>query len=280
VHCGTCGTLYVNPIPSEAALADFYRDSRSQRYWASTFFPAVAEARRQKIFRPRVERLQGLVEKPKNRIGTVVDVGAGSGIFLEECRAAGLGTAWRAVEPNGPLAAMCRGKGFETFQGFAGDAGADAAWAGQADLVASFEVIEHVARVDDYLRDMARLMLPTGILVVSGLCGSGFDIACLQAASNAVAPPHHLNFLDRNAIGPLLLRCGLELVSFLTPGQLDVDIVRNKLREVPDAVQDRFVRDLALSADDGLRAAFQRFLADYGLSSHMWLVARRARTDA
>jgi Tfp pilus assembly protein FimV len=67
----------------------------------------------------------------------------------------------------------------------------------------------------------------------------------------------------------------LEQTAFLTPGQLDLDIVRNALREKPELVDNRFVRDLALHADDDTRTAFQGFLASNGLSSHMWIVARR-----
>jgi SAM-dependent methyltransferase len=274
-YCGECGTLYVNPVPAPDRLAAFYRDSPSQRYWASTFFPAVAEARREKIFRPRVTRLVDLLRRHGTDPVTVVDVGAGAGIFLEECRRGGLGRAWRAVEPNIELAGACRTKGFETFEGFAGEAAAAAGWSCAADLGASFEVIEHVADIDEYLRHLAALVRPGGTVVVSGLCGTGFDIAILGKASNAVAPPHHLNFISRGAVSALLRRTGLELVEFLTPGALDIDIVRNTLRDTPPAVADRFLRSLVLDTDGATQAAFQALLAEHGLSSHMWIVARR-----
>ena len=58
--CGTCGTLLQSPRPVIAAFEQFYRDSVSSRFWAEEFFPAVAEARRESIFRPRVERLAAL----------------------------------------------------------------------------------------------------------------------------------------------------------------------------------------------------------------------------
>src|SRR5450756_1773500 len=54
-RCNTCGTLFQCPRPPISAFEDFYRNSQSSRYWANVFFPAVAEVRREKIFRPRVE---------------------------------------------------------------------------------------------------------------------------------------------------------------------------------------------------------------------------------
>ena len=274
-RCGGCGTLYVVSIPEDAELDAFYRDSPSQRYWASVFFPAVAEARRLKIFRPRVERLRTLLADLGVTPRRVMDVGAGTGIFLEEARTLGFGEEYVAVEPNADLAATCREKGFSTFEGFGFEAAADPSRADSADLAVSFEVIEHVASPMDFIGDLGRLVRPGGLVVVSGLCGNGFDIAVLSAASKAVAPPHHLNFLSRCGVADLLSRCGLEEVAFVTPGVLDVDIVRNTLIEHPDIPVDAFIRHLALDAPETTRAAFQHLITDHGLSSHMWVVARR-----
>jgi len=85
-----------------------------------------------------------------------------------------------------------------------------------------------------------------------------------------VSPPHHLNFLSRAGLSALLTRVGLEEIAFLTPGQLDVDIVRNA-----GLPADPFLAHLLGQGTDAQRAAFQRFLAENGLSSHMWVLARR-----
>ncbi len=58
--CASCSTLFQSPRPSIEAFEAFYRQSESSRYWAEVFFPAVAEIRREKIFRPRVERLSAI----------------------------------------------------------------------------------------------------------------------------------------------------------------------------------------------------------------------------
>lgn len=80
--CQDCGTLFQSPRPPIAAFEAFYRDSVSSRYWAEEFFPAVAEARREKIFRPRVERLADLCRTKNISVERLIDVGAGYGIFL------------------------------------------------------------------------------------------------------------------------------------------------------------------------------------------------------
>lgn len=273
VRCRTCATLYVKAVPSDEALSAFYRDSPSQTYWNTVFFPAVAEARRGAIFQPRVDRLKELAARYGIDPVRVVDVGAGLGLFLEEARALGLGHEHWAVEPACDAAIQLRAKGFQTVEGFAADAAASGL-GGSADLVASFEVIEHLIDPLAFLMDLGRLVRPGGLVVLSGLCGTGFDIMTLGEHSKAVSPPHHLTFLSRTGAETMVAKAGLELLSFLTPGKLDVDIVRNTLAQDDGAVTDPFLRQL-LRGPAAIPEAFQGFLADNGLSSHMWLLARR-----
>ncbi|MBB54121.1 MAG: SAM-dependent methyltransferase [Magnetovibrio sp.] len=273
VACAECGSLFVDPVPTTEALAKFYRDSPSQQFWAEEFFPAVAEARRENIFRDRVHRLQALIAEDQSTCEIVIDVGAGAGIFLEECRSAGLGKRHVAVEPSVDLAAMCRRRGLQTVEGMVEEVVDDPAIAGTASLVTCFEVIEHVFSPADLLRSLAALCRPGGRILVTGLCGTGFDILVLGARSNAVSPPHHLNFLSRDGAKVLMGACGLIDTTFLTPGKLDVDIVCNSIKDGAPPPSDPFVRHL-LNGDEPIKAAFQEFLADNGLSSHMWLFAR------
>lgn len=275
VSCRSCGTLYVNPAPVGAALESFYRDSPSAAYWARVFFPAVAEARRGSIFRPRVQRILEMLQRHGHTPRRVIDVGAGSGILLEEFAALSPHSELRAVEPGKELAASCREKGVTTFEGFAEDAATVAEWAATGDLVTSFEVIEHVPAMDQFLDALAGLARPGGIVLASGLCGDGFDIQLLGRHSNAVSPPHHLNFLSRKGVEALVRRRGLELLEFTTPGRLDVDIVCNALAKNRDAVADSEMREFLSHADTTERAALQERLCAEGRSSHMWLMMRK-----
>ena len=104
VRCAVCDTLYVNPVPSTTSIAAFYRHSQSSEYWAKVFFPAVAEARRGPIYRPRAERVAAYVDKPQR----LIDVGAGAGLFLEEFHALEPDVTIAAVEPGSTHVAELR----------------------------------------------------------------------------------------------------------------------------------------------------------------------------
>lgn len=277
--CNRCDTLFALTVPTEEQLSHLYRDSKSARYWAEVFFPSVNEVRRKKIFRPRVIQALDKLSKLGVGLSTVVDVGAGTGIFLDELKHIMPDVEARAVEPGVALAEICREKGYDTYEGFISDAAENPRWQGVADLVTSFEVIEHLLDPMRFIADVSRLLKPGGIVLVTGLCGDGFDIRTLGERSKSVSPPHHLNFLSRRGAEGLVRRAGLELVEFATPGRLDVDIVKNAMAENDNAVEDPFLRMLLIQSGPEAQNAFQRFLAENGLSSHMWIYARRSRSS-
>ena len=271
VECAACGSLFTSPRPSSKALEAFYGDSPSATYWAEVFFPASVAARREHIFAPRAERILQLMDQRQHPLGTVIDVGAGYGLFLEEVRKRRPTIRLLAVEPGTRLATICRQAGFETMQEPVERAGA---WAGCGDVVTCFEVFEHVYSTISFASSLAALVAPGGYLVLTTLGIDGFDLQVLWEKSKSISPPHHLNFLSCGGFTRLFERAGFSDVEVLTPGRLDVDIVLNASRLDPTVVGSRFLRRL-LDSEQHTRDAFQQFLVDHRLSSHTWVLARR-----
>ena len=278
VRCADCQTLYVNPCPDPNQLAKFYCESPSQIFWANSFFPKVAAIRRKKIFIPRAKAIKALLLKHQiNQRGRIIDVGAGDGTMLKEMEKTGLGDDVVAVEPTPDLAKCCEAKGFTVFNGFAETASKEKSLVNTGILVTSFEVIEHLVSPADFLMDLSIICNKEGVILITGLSGSGFDIQVLGKKSKAISPPHHLNFITRRGVTSLLERCGLQEISFTTPGKLDVDIVRNSFIENSSAVSDPFLHQLFKEDDEGVLVAFQKFLSLNHKSSHMWILARKLK---
>lgn len=271
VCCEACGSLYQSPRPTIDAFEAFYRDSESSRYWAEEFFPAVAEARRDTIFRPRVERLAELCVGKGITIDRLIDVGAGFGIFLDEWRHRFPKTELVAIEPSRKLAQRCRDLGFMVVEEIVENA---ADKSGDADLVVCFEVFEHVYDPLTFIRTLLKVVRPGGYLFVSTLGVDGYDIQTLWENSNSVFPPHHINFLSIAGFETVFRRAGLSNVHISTPGRLDVDIVRNAFKRAPAILDGNHFAKL-LVKDDARGAVFQKFLAENKLSSHTWVLGQR-----
>ncbi len=272
--CAECASLFQTPRPSLAAFEAFYRDSASGRYWAEEFFPAVAEARRERIFKPRAEKLAAMCAERAVSTERVIDVGAGYGIMLEEWRRLHPRSQLVAIEPSAGLAQECRAKGFEVVEDIAENVGG---YQDFADLVVCFEVLEHVHDPLAFVGTLSALVRPGGYLFVSTLGVDGFDIQTLWDKSNSIFPPHHINFLSVAGFERLFARAGLQDINVSTPGVLDVDIVRNAAKQHPEWLAgQRFVQRLL--ADDTAAAAFQQFLSANKLSSHTWVMGRKPNT--
>jgi 2-polyprenyl-3-methyl-5-hydroxy-6-metoxy-1,4-benzoquinol methylase len=270
VTCLECNSLYQSPRPSLLDFESFYKNSVSSNYWADIFFPAVAEVRREVIFRSRVEQLSTIVANSGDKIEKLVDVGAGYGIFLDEWRKHDCKTELIAVEPSESLAAECRNKGFETSENICEEV---EGYDGFADLVVCFEVLEHVFDPLLFVQSLTRLARPGGLVFLSTLSIDGFDLQFLWDKSNQISPPHHINFLSVDGFKKLFKRAGLTDISVTTPGKLDVDIIRNSCLDNIELVNgQRFIKKLI--DDSELRDSFQAFLAENTLSSHAWIIGR------
>jgi len=267
--CADCETLYASPRPSIQQLAAFYRDALSVKFWSTDFFHQTAEARRVAMSRPRAELISRLLAA-QSPGGRYVDVGSGYGILLEEVQRIGAFDEVIGLEPGPELAQICRNRGFRVLEKSAEDVESGEC---EASAATAFEVLEHVFEPIFFLHGVRRLLRPGGKLILTTLTVTGFDIQTLWEASKSVHPPHHLNLISVRGMEILFERAHFRLDELTTPGLLDVDIVSNAVRENPRIDPPRFVREILRPENQGARNAFQRFLSENRLSSHVRVIA-------
>lgn len=272
VDCQSCGTMYVTPRPTPEILAWYYATSENYQYWSKHIFPASEDSRRAKIFRPRAERLADICRRHAVPTGTLMEVGAGFGTFGEEIKALGLFGAYVAVEPTPDLAEICRRKGLDVIELPIEQVDVRAM---PVDVVASFEVIEHLFAPSAFIERCTQALSPGGLLVLSCPNGKGFEVQVLQQESDTV-DVEHLNYFNPRSLTELVRSHGLEVIETSTPGELDAELVRKKVLAGGINLSGQpFLTQLLLEEWETAGAPFQAFLAANGLSSHMWLVARK-----
>lgn len=276
--CDDCGTLFVNPRPATAAFDHYYQNAPSVEFWATDFYRDTAEARRKAIFKPRAKLILDLVaEHLGPNPSSIIDIGSGYGILCDELRklvASDVGII--AVEPAPALSDTCRSMGLNVIPLFANAVTeAQIRQFEKPDVplraATCFELLEHLYDPLAFLLDIGRLIGPGGMLVATTLNGLGFDLAVLREHSKSIHPPHHINFFNPESVKQLFERAGFIVKEISTPGRLDVDIADKQ----KDDVADLFLRQL-LDMDKDVKARFQSFLREAGLSSHMMVVAKRS----
>ncbi|GMU21822.1 MAG: hypothetical protein AMXMBFR13_19110 [Phycisphaerae bacterium] len=270
VECSACGTVYTNPRPSLDLMQAFYAGSQNYAYWNRHVFPATENIRRERIFRPRARRLAELCRGHGIAGGTLIEVGAAFGTFCQEISEQGLFDHIVAVEPTPDLARTCRQRGLEVLEMFV----EDVPDTHPADVMAAFEVIEHLFSPQAFIDHCRRLIRPGGLLVLSCPNVRGFDVATLRMLSNTF-DHEHVNYFHPASLALLLGRCGFRVLDIQTPGQLDAELVRKHLAAGSlDLSAQPLLREILVERWDELGGPFQGFLADHQLSSHLWVVAQ------
>jgi 2-polyprenyl-3-methyl-5-hydroxy-6-metoxy-1,4-benzoquinol methylase len=273
-RCPRCRTLFMNPRPGPQLMAAYYADSENYRFWAEHIFPASEDVRREKIHRPRLARVLGYCEAYGIPTGTLMEVGPGFGTFSALAANSGRFKKVLAVEPTPELAAACRQRGVEVIERRVEEIQAQP---NMADVAIAFEVIEHLFEPRRFLTAMAAQLSPGGLLVLTCPNGLGFDIEVLGPVSLAV-DAEHVNLFNPGSLSRLVTNCGFEVLETATPGRLDAEFVREAVMAARFSLKDNaFLQRVLIDEWETLGHPFQTFLAENGLSSHMWLAARKGR---
>ena len=269
-ECPNCQTLFVTPRPPSEAFSRYYQESESTKYWASTFYKQTAEARREKLWRPKAMMIQQLLEQFGVNQHDLIDIGGGYGIFAEEYEKLG-GKKVTVIEPGPSLAKICRNKGIDVVQEFLENIKTEDLGIIGPKVFVSFELFEHLHDPEKFLRHLFDIMRVGDLFIFTTLSGTGVDIQALWEDSKSVSPPHHLNFLNPKSVEILLKRVGFDLLETSTPGKLDIDILCNNRR----FIKDRFWSTFVIQATEDEKQAMQTFIANNKLSSHMLVVSQK-----
>ena len=273
VKCFHCSSLFVSPRPTENMINKFYAESPTSKFWANRFFPETEGARKEKIFRPRAKAIASLLKELKfeNRL-ILADIGCGYGSFLEEMKKVGICDEIFGIEPSAELAACSRAKGFRVIEKPLEMIKNDEI---NVSCLTSFELVEHLYSPLKFLKNVNDILDENGIFIFTTLTISGFDLLLLGEKSKSISPPHHINFMSTEGLVILLERAGFEILNIETPGELDVDIVENMLREDKNISLSNFEKYFFNNRDKKTKKEFQKFLQKNKMSSHVRVVGQK-----
>lgn len=194
-RCRECGLIFSDPESETAEPLPYYQAMVDEEYHR--------ESRgRAKAFRRILERLARAGVS-----GTVLDVGAATGIFLAAAREKG----WRVagVEPSRWAVDEARRRfGLEIFCGTLAEAG----FAPESfDAVVLLDVIEHVSDPPSLMTDVNRILTPGGMVVLT-TPDIGSPVARLLGARWWHIRRAHQYYFVRESLTDLLRQAGFRIV--------------------------------------------------------------------
>jgi SAM-dependent methyltransferase len=194
-ECLNCGFRQCNDLSS---VIGFYENLED---------PAYEQGREQRGLQAR-KILEAVREYKKK--GRLLDIGAASGILLEQGRE--LGFEGEGIEPSEDLAKRAIANGLKVHRGIFPHSDVK----GPYDVITLVDVIEHVSNPVQLLREIASQLRPDGIGVLTTP-----DVQSLAARILGRRWWHfrvaHIGYFDRSTLIKALDQAGLEVVNISRP---------------------------------------------------------------
>lgn len=268
--CTKCKTFYVSPRPSEKLLGEFYKQSVVYKFFNNYIFPKTEKIRAKKISKPRLDKIIKLSKKYNLIQPSLMEVGPGYGTFCKLAKKSNFFSSVEAVEPTPDGAENCRKNKILVYEETIEKLKINKRF----DIIVNFEVIEHLFWPKNFLISMRKFLKKKGFIILTCPNGMGFDIQVLKEKSDSI-DHEHINYFNPLSIEKLFQNCGYSVIEIFTPGQLDVDLVRNKVINKEFSLEkNSFYEDIIIKNYETKGLEFQKFLINNKLSSNMWVIAQ------
>lgn len=263
VECAVCGLAYLNPRPRADLVPDLYRDDyftgvSAQRgeggLKANLDISASGQSEEvgssSRAIEIIIERSGGLPDKD------ILEIGCATGDLLSEMKKAGGRT--KGLEISGFASDIARKRGLDIFTGTV--EGYIAGPHEQFDVVAAFEVIEHVLSPVRFLKSCSDLIRPGGLLILSTPnygCARRYKAKWTGFNSSY----EHLYFFSKESIEKMVERFNMRVTYWETskhPGRMPLN--REKIRRIIHRIY--YLRSLAKQF--GLAESIKIFAGTFG----------------
>ncbi len=225
VRCDACGLIYLNPRPSRDIMGGYYpqgsyysyQDFSHKKFNYREWLKKISLEgyyNSKNIFKKLLAWLlvrNFMIVVPKERKGKLLDIGCGSGEFLDQMRSFG----WEVygVEISPEAAGIGNKRGLNVFCGEL--EGADFP-ENYFDAVVLSQTLEHVYSPGSYLKHIYRLLKPEGLLIIGVPNVGSLETQIFGRCCHALDVPRHLYFFTVTSLRRYLEKYGFEVEKVLS----------------------------------------------------------------
>lgn len=253
--CADCLSIYASKRPTQEALNQFYTQGQARKFWQEDIWQATKVTRLEKISIPLVKWIDVHMQEYLPDANVPLAEVYASNMGLREAYGQ---TSKREVLYIEPLMEMSNAKKIDAvFDTFA--------------AIGLFDALDRVNNPLATLDWVREHLQPGGLLFLTNVFATGFDILVLGESSDAILPPDRLNLFSFEELQKVLANKGFEAIEVSTPGVLDVQNLRSSKAKLP-AVIEYIVHN---RGSDALLKNLQNFIQTNALSSQGRLVLRK-----
>jgi 2-polyprenyl-3-methyl-5-hydroxy-6-metoxy-1,4-benzoquinol methylase len=208
--CGNCKMVFSSRVPSGQELDNYYANYNRSR--------GVSELTLKK-YGDLLDQFESYRE-----LNRLLDAGCGSGFFLDIAKQKG----WQSegTEIGTETVEFCRKKRHIVYEGSI----ENIKFGEEYDLIASFEVIEHLIDPISHLQRLYDILRPGGVLYVTTPNFNAITRHLLKSEWTVITYPEHLSYFSAHTLDSALKRVGFKKLYMKADG-ISVDRLRNSLRK-------------------------------------------------
>lgn len=193
--------LKTHPQPTLDKLGSYYEfeDYISHTDGKRTMFEKMYHFIKRKAIRDKVS----LITSYQPLKGRILDIGAGTGDFLLECK----NQNWEilGVEPNDKAKGIAVGKGIKFAESI------EKLESNSFDVITMWHVLEHVPDVEYQIAELKRLLKPSGTIIIAVPNFKSYDAKYYKEFWAAYDVPRHLWHFSKTAIEKLFDKQNMNL---------------------------------------------------------------------
>nr|WP_298660333.1 class I SAM-dependent methyltransferase [uncultured Flavobacterium sp.] len=197
--------LKTHPFPDLSLLSKYYEseDYISHTDGKRTFFEKIYHFVKKRAIKNKVK----LINSYHKNKGALLDVGCGTGDFLVEAQNQG----WKATgyEPNEAAKKLTISKNVSTIDDLVSLS------ANSFDVITLWHVLEHVPNLEEYIKNLKKLLKPSGTLIVAVPNYKSYDAIYYKRHWAAYDVPRHLWHFSKKSIKRLFSDVDMNLACVL-----------------------------------------------------------------
>lgn len=224
-RCENCGHIFTNPYPSAKQISYYYNSSMKK--FENNFFKETFNART-KIFIPRAN----LIKKLLNDKGSLLDIGAGVGIFMNAFKKIKSNISLTACDINKEAISLIKSK-FPKIKTINCDF-LDLDESKKYDCITLWDTFEHLIDPSQFLLKIRKIIKKNGYLILSTPNTLSLEWALAKNEHVQILPPGHVNLYNRSNI-KIIFNKNFKIENIFTlNGSLDVSYIEKFVKNKKD----------------------------------------------
>jgi len=235
LRCNGCLSVLMNPAPSSALLHDFYGQSENYKIWGSYVYPLTQESRWETLHKSRSEKISNAVRDFLPTHGVVpaeplkyLEIGAGTGDTAARFRADSLKRPVEiaVVEINPTMLEILEKRSIAAYR-------LEQVKDGSQDVIAAFEVLEHVLDPSEVLKIAFEKLAPSGLFIFSTPNALSLEVQSLKENSTTV-DHEHITVMSLVGLAIGASNVGFTIRRLEAAGSLDVELIQKAREMIPE----------------------------------------------